>query len=261
MTALKVTSIEEALVASGVTETTLTPEEKHMLDEEGYVIFHDFITPELLQKMRDRFEEIVEQERHTSAFVFDSGEHGVRRLSDLVNKGEVWDICWTHPKILAVAYHVLKRDFKLNSINARDALPGEGHQALHADTFPRVREDEPYHGVNTLWLLDDFLPDNGATRLVPGTHRLLGKVSDYMEDPSAPHPDELIPVLKAGCVIAYNFNLWHGGTQNRTQLMRRVLHPSFVAREYKQQYGQREFLKKSTYDRLSPAARYILDVD
>lgn len=261
MTAPKITSIEQALSALGVTETTLSTDEKQMLDEQGYVIFHNFIEPDLLDKMRNRFEEIVEHERNTSAFVFGGDERGVRRLSDLVNKGEVWDICWTHPKMLAAAHHVLKRDFKLNSVNARDALPGDGHQALHADTFPRQREDEPFHGINTLWLLDDFVPDNGATRLVPKTHWLLGKVSDYMSNPLDSHPDEIIPVLKAGSVIAYNFNLWHGGTQNRTKLLRRVLHPSFIAREYKQQYNQREFLKKSTYDRLSPAARYILDVD
>jgi len=254
-----VQTIEQALEALGVTENTLSPEEKRALDEEGYVVFPDLIDPEWLEQLRNAFEALIEKEKDGTAFVF-GREAGVRRLSDLINKGEVWDRIWLHPKMLAAAYHVIGRDFKVNSINARDALPGEGHQKLHADWGPRT-VNEPYHGINSLVLLDDFLPNNGATRIVPGTHKLAGKPADYMEDTFAPHPDEIVPTLKAGTVISYNFHMWHGGTKNETNLKRRVLHPSYVAREFPQQYDQREFLRKTTYDRLSPAARYLLDVE
>jgi ectoine hydroxylase-related dioxygenase (phytanoyl-CoA dioxygenase family) len=248
----------EALTQLGVTEDLLSSDEKKALDEKGYVIFPGLIDDEWLEQLRRSFETLIEKEKYGGTFVFGE-EGGVRRLSDLINKGEVWDRVWLHPKVLAAAWHVIGREFKVNSINARDALPGEGHQRLHADWGPR-KKDELFHGINSLWLLDDFLPNNGATRLVPGTHVMEGKPADYMEDTMAPHPDEIIPQLKAGTVITYNFHLWHGGTKNETELMRRVLHPSFVAREFPQQYDQKEFLRKTTYDRLSPAARYLLDV-
>jgi hypothetical protein len=236
----------------------LSAAEKQALDEQGYVIFPDLIDPQWLEQLRNAFECLIEKEKDGGTFVF-GNESGVRRLSDLINKGEVWDRVWTHPKVLAAAWHVIGREFKMNSINARDALPGEGHQRLHADWGSR-KANEPFHGINSLWLLDDYLPNNGATRLVPGTHLLEGKPADYMEDTLAPHSHEVIPQLKAGTVITYNFHLWHGGTKNETDQLRRVLHPSFVAREFPQQYDQREFIRKSTYDRLSPAARYLLDV-
>ena len=252
-------NIEEALGQLGVTSTTLSDEEKRQLDEEGYLILTDFIGHGLLKALQDKYEELMEREGQNAGKEFQQ-EAGTRRLSDLINKGQEFDICWQHPKILAIAYHVIGKDFKVNSINGRDALPGQGHQDLHADWGPR-RLDDLYGGVNTIWLLDDFTPDNGATRFVPATHKLAGSPKDYVVDVRAPHPDEQLVIAKAGTVFAYNMHMWHGGTQNRTNKTRRVLHPSFIAREFPQQYNQKEFLRKSTYDRLSPAARYILDVD
>jgi ectoine hydroxylase-related dioxygenase (phytanoyl-CoA dioxygenase family) len=253
-------TIQDVLAFFGVTNTTLTPDEKRSLDEDGFVIFYDFIPPDLLQRMRDVFEELMGREGSDAGKEFRQ-EVGARRLANLVNKDPVFDVCYTHPKMLAVAYHVIGREFKLHSINGRDALPGEGHQALHADWGPR-KQNEPFHVVNTIWLLDDFTPENGATRLVPKTHLLAGSPRDYVADLSGPHPDEIVVIAPAGAVIAYNAHLWHGGTLNRTTgSKRRVLHPAFVAREFPQQQNQRDLLLKKTYDRLLPAAHYLLDVN
>ncbi|PZE22290.1 phytanoyl-CoA dioxygenase family protein [Paenibacillus xerothermodurans] len=255
----KITNMQDALHALEVDDNILTAEEKKELDEQGYAIFHDFIEPEWLEQLRETYEMLMKKEGDDAGKEFRQ-EAGTRRLSDLINKGEVFDGIYTHPKILAVTHYVIGRDFKVNSINGRDALPGQGHQALHADWGTR-KEGEGNHIVNTLWLLDDFTPDNGATRVVPTNHKLFGKPSDYVEDLSAPHPDEKLIIAKAGTVVAYNAHMWHGGTENRTSQTRRVLHPSFIAREFPQQYNQRELLRKTTYDRISPAARYLLDVE
>jgi ectoine hydroxylase-related dioxygenase (phytanoyl-CoA dioxygenase family) len=255
----KITNMQDALLALGMHESTLTAQEKRDLDEQGYVIFHDFVEPQWLEQLRETYEMLMEKEGNNAGKEFRQ-EQGTRRLADLINKGEVFDRIYTHPKILAVTQYVIGRDFKVNSINGRDALPGEGHQALHADWGSR-EEGEGNHIVNTLWLLDDLTPDNGATRVVPATHKLFGRPADHVQDLRAPHPDEVLIIAKAGTVVAYNAHLWHGGTENRTSKTRRVLHPSFIAREFPQQYNQREILRKSTYDRISPAARYLLDVE
>ena len=44
---------------------------------------------------------------------------------------------------------------------------------------------------NTIWLLDDFTPENGPTRCVPGTHKSGKLPQEAMADPAAPHPDEV----------------------------------------------------------------------
>jgi ectoine hydroxylase-related dioxygenase (phytanoyl-CoA dioxygenase family) len=96
-------------------------------------------------------------------------EPGTERLSDLVNKGDVFDICYTHARILASIAHVLTPDFKLSPLNYRAALPGQGHQALHADWSVPVAAGQ-FRVCNSIWLLDDFTAENGPTRLVPGSH-------------------------------------------------------------------------------------------
>ena len=248
----------ETLEALGAGPGALTAEERRSLDEAGYVVFPALVGPEWLDRLRTQFDLLSEREGAAAGSEVHQ-ERGTRRLSDLVNKGDVFDGVYTHPKVLAAVAHVLARPFKLSSLNARDALPGEGNQALHADWRARG-EDEPFAVVNSIWMLDAFTERNGATRVVPGTHRLAGAPRDHVEDPAAPHADQVLLTGPAGTVGVFNAHLWHGGTTNRTEGTRRAVHCYFTAREHPQQTDQAEFIRKRTWDRITPAARYILDV-
>lgn len=254
----KITTIEEAMQALGVTGQTLTEKEKISLDEKGFVVFTGILDAAELETFRTKYEDLMEKEGMNAGKEVHQ-EEGTRRLSDLVNKGECFDSVYTNPKLLAAVYHVLKREFKLSSLNARDAMPGAGLQPLHADWGSR-KEHEPFHVCNSIWLIDDFTLDNGATRVVPGTHKLAGSPRDYGIDPREPHPQEQLIVAPAGTVCVFNSHLWHGGTLNRTTNTRRAMHVYFTAREHRQQLDQAEYIRKRTYDRISSAARYILDV-
>ena len=53
---------------------------------------------------------------------------------------------------------------------------------------------------------------------------------------------------------------WHGGTLNSTDRPRRALHSYFCRRDQPQQLDQRAYIRPETYERLSEAARYILDI-
>lgn len=256
---MKFTNVQDVLEELGVTENTLTDEEKRKIDEDGFVIFENVIDESWLNELREKFEHLCEVEGFAAGKEVHK-ESGVRRLSDLMNKGEVFDGVYTHPKVMAAAYHVLGRDFHLYSLNARDAKKGEGNQGLHADWAER-HIDEPYHVCNAIWVLDDFEEDNGATRVVPGTHKLKGLPRDYMEDTSSPHPDQVLSLCPAGSIVFCNSHLWHGGTTNTSGKIRRVLHNAISGREHEQQQDQRRYIRKKTYDRISPAARYILNVE
>ena len=113
---------------------------------------------------------------------------------------------------------------------------------------------------NSIWLLDDFTEENGATRVVPGSHRRTVRVGDELPDPLAPHPEQVTLTAPAGTVIVFNSHLWHGGTRNNTDRPRRALHSYFTGRGNGQQLNQRAFIRPETLARLSPAAAYILDV-
>jgi len=251
-------SIESVLADCGVTDQTLTKQHRDELDELGYTVFHNVIDPEWLEEMRTTFERLMAEEGDRAGL--EAGQHeGIRRLSDLVNKGSVFDQIYLHPILLAAAHHVIQRPFKIVSLNGHDPLPGSGQQRIHSD-FGGTRGDGLGHQTNALWMLDDLTPENGPTRVVPGSHRWPEFPQEQMDNLMAPHPDEVYITGPAGSVGFFNGQIWHGGTANRSERTRRVYHCALTARENTQQTDQKEYLQPETEARLTPAARYILDV-
>jgi ectoine hydroxylase-related dioxygenase (phytanoyl-CoA dioxygenase family) len=260
MAAPAVLTMDQALAALGVTEHTLAPRHRQDLDEQGYTIFHNVIDPAWLEELREAFE------RLTAAEGAEAGKEvsqmvGIRRLADLVNKGEIFDRIYVNPLVLASARQVIARPFKLHSLNGHDPLPGHGQQSLHPDWGPERGDLTVYSVMNSLWMLDDFSAENGATRIVPGSHRWPGHPKDQLADLKDRHPQEVYIEAPAGSVAVFNGHTWHGSTDNRSQRSRRVYHCAFIAREFPQQTNQREFLRPETASRLSPAARWVLDVE
>ena len=252
-------SIETVLTTCGVTEHTMKQRHRNELDELGFTVFHDIIDPEWLEDLRTAFERLTEEEGDQAGAEVGQNHPGIRRLADLVNKGSVFDRIYTHPVVLASAWHVIQRPFKLVSLNGHDPLPGHGQQRLHSD-FGGPRADGRFHQTNALWMLDDLTPDNGPTRVVPGSHRWPTFPQDQMDDLLAPHPEETYITGPAGSVAFFNGQIWHGSTTNRSEQKRRVYHSAFTARENPQQTDQKAYLRAETNARLTPAARYILDV-
>jgi ectoine hydroxylase-related dioxygenase (phytanoyl-CoA dioxygenase family) len=245
-----------ALAQLGVTERTLDQTTRERLDRDGYAPLPGILSDEQLARARTRVAELTAAEGEAAGREVHQ-EAGTDRLADLVNKDPVFEVCFTNPRVLACVAHVLG-DFKLSSLNSRAALPGQGLQALHAEGGPSGLG--PYQVCNSIWLLDDFTEENGATRVVPGSHRRTVPVRDELPDQHTPHPDQVTLTAPAGTVIVFNSHLWHGGTVNRTDRPRRALHSYFTRRGNGQQLNQREFLRPETLARLSPAAAFILDV-
>jgi ectoine hydroxylase-related dioxygenase (phytanoyl-CoA dioxygenase family) len=251
-------NIEQALRALGVGDDTLSEDEKVALDRDGFLPLYGILSANQIAAINSRLAALLDQEG-TDAGKEVHQEAGTNRLSDLVNKDPIFDICFTHPRVLAGIAHVLRGNLKLSSLNSRAALPGEGLQALHADWSGVVAPGD-YYVCNSIWLLDDFTEHNGATRVVPGSHRSGKAARDELADPKAAHPHEIRLLAPAGTVVIFNSHVWHGGTLNTTDHPRRALHSYFCRRDQPQQLDQRRYIRPATYDRLSQAARHILDV-
>jgi hypothetical protein len=175
------TNTMTALAKLGVTETTLTNEEKRCLDEDGFLALPGILPPAQVDAVRARLAELLALEKESAGREVHQ-EEGAARLADLVDKGDCFRVFFTHPRVLAALAHVLGGDMKLSSLNSRAALPGQGLQGLHADWIGAVAPGQ-YQVCNSIWLLDDFTSENGSTRVVPGTHRS-GKIpSQVMRRP------------------------------------------------------------------------------
>jgi ectoine hydroxylase-related dioxygenase (phytanoyl-CoA dioxygenase family) len=244
--------IEDVLRECGVTEATLSAAEKESLDRLGFVVLSDVIDSGWLARLRTAFERAVDQKPTTAS----GKQSGTRHAGELIQKDEAFDGVLTHPRILAATYHVLRRSFKVLALGGRDPLPGYGQQALHIDWYPRVSSSEPFSAATTLWLLDDFIENNGATRLIPGSHLWLKPMPKPMQQPDAKHPDQKFMIAKAGSALVFNGHLWHSGMRNESSRPRRVIQCQFVAREM----GVMAQTQPDIPARLTTAARHILGV-
>lgn len=248
----------EALFTLGVREDTLTPEEIAQLDRDGYLPLVGILSPEQVAKFGARLDELsaIEGER---AGLEVHQEAGTDRLADLINKDPMFEVCFTHPRVLAAMHHVLGGEMKVSSLNSRASLPGQGLQDVHADWGNAVQPGE-YFACNSIWLLDDFTEQNGATRVVPGSHRSGKMPRDINPNPKDPFEGEVKLLAPAGTVVVFNCHTWHGGTLNTSENRRRAMHSCYIRRDQKQQLDQRQYIRPETYDRLNEAKRYLLDV-
>jgi len=251
-------TINEALAEMGADAGLLADDEKAALDRDGWVLLRGVLSPDQIEALRLRQSDLLAAEGENAGKEVHQ-EGGTDRLSDLINKGSVYHVVLTQPRVLAAIAHVLGGDMKLSALNSRSALPGQGHQVLHADWGGAVPPGE-YQVCNSLWLLDDFLPDNGATRLVPGSHRSGRMPSDDMADTAAAHPDEIVLQAKAGDVAVVNSHTWHGGTTNVSGASRRVLHGYFSRRVHPAQLDQQKYFTSETRAQISEAAQVVLGV-
>jgi len=142
-----------------------------------------------------------------------------------------------HPLVLEVADAVLwskKTTFQLHLTQAITIGPGAEAQYLHRDQwcfdffpFPDDVEVE----VSTIWALDDFTETNGATRVVPGSHRAA--------DPRAFTPDDAVAAeMPRGSVVLYTGRTVHGGGANTSDGTRTGINVDYVLGWLRQEENQ-----------------------
>jgi ectoine hydroxylase-related dioxygenase (phytanoyl-CoA dioxygenase family) len=238
----------------------VTSSEHKLLDEQGFVVLEGFMDSAMRQAFLDRVEELYAAEGENAGSEF-RAEPNTRRLANLVDKGEIFRDMVVMPEILERIAVVLGPRFKLSSLNARSANPhSDSAQPLHSD-MGAVRDEQGYWVCNTVWMLDDFTPENGALRVVPGTHQLGKLPQDVLPDPKATHPEEVLVTAPAGTVVVMNAHMWHGGTANRTGAPRRAIHGFYCRWDKPQQQYQKALLRAETQSVLSPKQREILAID
>ena len=221
--------INRALYEFGVRDDTLSDADIASLDRKGFLRIENALTQQQVATQKRRVDEIIESEGEDAGIEVHK-ETGTDRLGDLVNKDPAFDICFTHPTLLASVRHIVGGEFRLGALNARNVYPGHGRQAFHVDSGKPGRSGE-YKYVNSIFFLVDFTEENGPTRVVPGSHSWGKLAADVMEDPEDDHPDEAHLTGKAGTAFVFNAHLWHAGTLNKSDANRPAAFAYFGGRD------------------------------
>ena len=181
------------------------------LGRDGYVLVECALDGEEVVRLRRAFEDAPVQDGGTQHVAID----------DKTPEVAAWRALEHHPALIAAAEHVLSRPFSLASMHGRNPLPGFGQQGLHSD-WPRQSDGRAIM-VTALWMLDDFTAEDGATRVVPGSHLMTRPLAKDYAQPLARHPEEKIVTGRAGDVLIFNGYLWHSGRKNSSTGPRRAV--------------------------------------
>jgi ectoine hydroxylase-related dioxygenase (phytanoyl-CoA dioxygenase family) len=230
------------------------------LADTGFTVLENYMGEPMLATMRARVDQLLKEEGDAAGSEFKT-EENARRLANLIDKGEVFREAIERQEMLALVESVLGENFKLSSLNMRSANPQSSSvQPFHID-MGLLPDEKGYAVCNCVWMLDDFTLENGALRVIPGSHQWHKKPQEELADPYAPHPQELLVTGRAGTVVVMNAHAWHGGTANRTDKERRALHSFFCRHDIPQQQYQKRLLRPETQSAVSGKLRKILALD
>jgi len=142
---------------------------QHMADH-GYTIVEDAIEPELIDALRrdlTRLEQFFQVEPAANSF---EGFHTLR-VYNLLAFGRIFELVPVHRHVLPIVEGVLDRGCLISSLSSISIQPGEVAQPIHADDqLIPIPKPHPPTVCNSMWALPDFTEDNGATRIIPGSH-------------------------------------------------------------------------------------------
>jgi len=203
------------------------------IGRDGYAIVEQVVAPEVLDRAR------AELQPHLDATPFgpdDFAGRRTRRTGGLIARSATCRDIVMHPLVLGAVGQVLGHvtSFQLHLTQVITIGPGEPAQTIHRDQwafdffpFPKGYEVQ----CNTIWAMTDFTDANGATRIVPGSHRFEDR-REFTYDQTEPAE------MPAGSVLFYTGALYHGAGANRSDRVRSGLNVTYSVSWLRQEENQ-----------------------
>ncbi|NNE73487.1 MAG: phytanoyl-CoA dioxygenase [Acidimicrobiales bacterium] len=233
------------------TDAALVADLVAQIEADGYAIVEDAISAEVADGLAA---DIARIEAHLGIEPGDNSFEGeaTTRVYNLLSYGGPWLDVPLHPVVLPVAEAVLGGQILVSTISSIAIGPGETAQPIHADdqVMPLTRPHVPTV-CNSMWALTDFTEANGATRIVPGSHKL-----DHAPGYGR-HYDSIAAEMAKGSILIWTGSLWHGGGANTTDHTRLGVAMNYCAGWVRQQENQQLGIPPETMAGFSPRLREL----
>jgi len=255
-------------VVSLIKKSSLNKNHLKELDNKGFIIIENAeYMKKNLHKLKKKSEILINLEKDKGGWegkeqYYKKGkkfESGADRLGNLVSKGNEFLGLIKIPEIIHAAQYVTKKEIKVCGLNLRNPSKKLGKQSIHIDGFARSNKKEQYAGIVAFIYLDNTKIQNGAMRIVPGTHKKLGWPDDHININKKMKNEKRL-ILKAGSIVIANLNIWHAGSTNHSGELRRVIMLNIKSRDYDQLLNYKKYLSDSFKKKLKPIEKYLLAV-
>jgi ectoine hydroxylase-related dioxygenase (phytanoyl-CoA dioxygenase family) len=219
---------------------------------DGYTILERVLEPDLVDALAA---DLLRLEREHAVEPAKNAFEGTRtvRIYNLLVYGPVYERIPVHPAVLPVVERVLDPGCLVSSLSSIGIDPGETAQPIHADD-QLIPLAKPHVATvcNTMWALTDFTEENGATRVIPGSHR-----RDHSPT-FGQHYDSVPAEMPKGSVLVWHGSLWHGGGANRSTARRVGIAMNYCAGWIRQQENQQLGIPREIARRFSPRLRELV---
>jgi len=159
-----------------------------------------------------------------------------------------------HPRVLPILERFLGTSLILGSLNSRIVRPGDPEQGLHSDIGQDMLNPISPVMLNTVWMLDDFTENLGATRVLPGSHR-----SGLQEPPKDLDLKYVVTALAPiGSVLVFNGQTWHGGGANTGDRNRHALFGHYRKRMLVFQCDPHDNFPPEWFDKLNDRQKELM---
>ncbi len=191
------------------------------IEEQGFVVIEGALPGSVVAQTKAELEPYLQKQKMGRNDF--EGFYSERVYALLAKAPSVAEIV-EHATALAVVDAFLAKNYLLSSALAIKVHPGETPQSFHRDDvagafLPLPR---PLLGISTIWAYDDFTENNGATEVIPGSHRW-----EQAREPSAEEAVKVI--MPAGSVMVFSGNLYHRGGANTSNGTRLGITPQYCA--------------------------------
>lgn len=230
------------------------------ISEQGAVIVDDFLSSDLLARLRDEVMPAINAHPAGAATGHDFWKrfHGAttKRITGLADLSPAWGELLCDPLYKAMGDHFLgEDDYYLNTGQLICIGPGEDPQMPHRDelNWPHAAGRDNEITITAIFALTDFTEDNGATVVAPGSNHWPGAM------PEVPPETTCQAVMPAGAALLYSGKVIHGGGPNSSNDQWRVgLHAGFVSGWLRAEEAHQLTTSVETARRLKPFAQQML---
>lgn len=223
-----------------------------VLKQDGAVILKNLVKPELidtvLSELRKSFDKLGRYD--------EDNFNGFKtlRVSGILAISKTSAELVEHPKVLEVVNAILLKNclnYRIGSLTGIEILPGETDQPLHTDVgiYP-IKIPNMELQMSVMWALNDFTKENGATRVVRGSHLghinkkgsveyIKRKKNDYPNPDYEKHADKTVQaIMPKGSVLFYLGSTLHGGGANKSNTSRTGLVNTYALGWLRQEENQ-----------------------